>query len=277
MAPASLSPPRPWSQTISCPAPFTPPPRKSPLRDEEQVKAAIAKTVEAFGGIDIVVNNAGAIQLTDTEKTDMKRFDLMQAVNVRAVYMTVKHALPYLKKSANAHVVSLSPPLNLDPGWLGPHVAYTISKYGMSLCTLGLSAELKKYNIAVNSLWPESTIDTSAIRNLLGGDASVKASRTPEIVADAAYWIFTQPAIACTGNFLIDTAVLKGAGVDDLSKYAVDPTATLLPDFFIGKAPDHLPAGLKAAQAPQAAEIPLGKEVQQTVEVPVAVDSPQAK
>lgn len=212
------------------------------VRDEEQIKAAIAKAVETYGGIDIVVNNAGAIQLTNTEHTEMKRFDLMQAVNARAVYMTVKHALPYLKKSANAHILNLSPPLNLDPGWFAPHLAYTLSKYGMSLCTLGMAAEFKNAKIAVNSLWPETAIDTSAIRNLLGGQESVQASRKPEIVADAAYWIFNQPADSCTGNFFIDSAVLTAAGETDLTKYAVDPTATLLPDFFLGKPPKSLPA-----------------------------------
>lgn len=211
------------------------------VRDEEQIKAAIAKAVETFGGIDIVVNNAGAIQLTNTEQTEMKRFDLMQSVNARAVFMVVKHALPYLKKSTNAHVLNLSPPLNLDADWLAPHLAYTLSKYGMSLCTLGQAAELKKFGIAVNSLWPETAIDTSAIRNLLGGDQSVQASRKPEIVADAAYWIFNQPAVSCSGNFFIDSAVLTAAGETDLSKYAVDPAATLLPDFFLGKPPKVLP------------------------------------
>jgi len=211
------------------------------VRDEEQIKAAIAKAVETFGGIDIVVNNAGAIQLTNTEQTDMKRFDLMQAVNARAVYMTVKHALPHLKKSSNAHVLSLSPPINLDPDWFAPHLAYTLSKYGMSLCTLGLAAELKKFNIGVNSLWPETAIDTAAVRNLLGGEQSVMASRKPEIVADAAYWIFNQPTSSCTGNFFIDSAVLTAAGETDLTKYAVDAKATLLPDFFIGKPPKSLP------------------------------------
>ncbi len=211
------------------------------VRDEEQIKAAIAKAVETFGGIDIVVNNAGAIQLTNTEQTEMKRFDLMQSVNARAVFMVVKHALPYLKKSTNAHVLNLSPPLNLDADWLAPHLAYTLSKYGMSLCTLGQAAELKKFGIAVNSLWPETAIDTSAIRNLLGGNESVQASRKPEIVADAAYWIFNQPAATCSGNFFIDSAVLSAAGETDLSKYAVDPTAKLLPDFFLGKPPKVLP------------------------------------
>lgn len=223
------------------------------VRDEEQIKAAIAKAVETFGGIDIVVNNAGAIQLTNTEQTEMKRFDLMQSVNVRAVFMVVKHALPHLKKSTNAHVLNLSPPLNLDADWLAPHLAYTLSKYGMSLCTLGQAAELKKFGIAVNSLWPETAIDTSAIRNLLGGNESVQASRKPEIVADAAYWIFNQPAASCSGNFFIDSAVLTAAGVTDLSKYAVDPTATLLPDFFLGKPPEALSKVLPKVKATEPA------------------------
>lgn len=226
------------------------------VRDEEQIKAAIAKAVETFGGIDIVVNNAGAIQLTNTEQTEMKRFDLMQSVNARAVFMVVKHALPYLKKSTNAHVLNLSPPLNLDADWLAPHLAYTLSKYGMSLCTLGQAAELRKFGIAVNSLWPETAIDTSAIRNLLGGDQSVQASRKPEIVADAAYWIFNQPAATCSGNFFIDSAVLTAAGETDLSKYAVDPTATLLPDFFLGKPPKVLPK-VKATEPAKADGAPV--------------------
>jgi citronellol/citronellal dehydrogenase len=241
------------------------------VRDEEQVKAAIALTVATFGGIDIVVNNAGAIQLTNTEQTEMKRFDLMQGVNVRAVYMTVKHALPYLKLSTNAHVLSMSPPINLDPDWLANHVAYTLSKYGMSLCTMGLAAELKKYGIAVNSLWPESTIDTAAIRNLLGGDESAKASRKPEIVADSAYWIFTQPSASCTGNFFIDTAVMKLAGVTDLTKYAVDPTAKLLPDFFLGKPPKYLPGRVKATQ-PKAEQTPPATAITQPAVVPAPAE-----
>ncbi len=220
------------------------------VRDEEQIKSAIAKTVETFGGIDIVVNNAGAIQLTDTENTDMKRFDLMQSVNARAVFMTVKHALPHLKKSTNAHILSLSPPLNLDADWFAPHLAYTLSKYGMSMCTLGMAREFRAHAIAVNSLWPETAIDTSAIRNILTGDVkeSFVAARTPEIVADAAYWIFTQPSKDCTGNFFIDSTVLKGTGTKDLSKYNVDPKATPLPDFFLGKPPKKMPVQKKPAK-----------------------------
>ncbi len=236
------------------------------VRDEEQIKAAIAKAVETFGGIDIVVNNAGAIQLTNTEQTEMKRFDLMQAVNARAVYMTVKHALPHLKKSTNAHVLSLSPPINLDADWFAPHLAYTLSKYGMSLCTLGLAAELKKFNIAVNSLWPETAIDTAAVRNLLGGEQSVQASRKPEIVADAAYWIFNQPSTTCSGNFFIDSTVLTGAGETDLTKYAVDPNAKLLPDFFIGKPPKSLPRVKATEPAGGAGQNPKAEAVTLPVE-----------
>lgn len=221
------------------------------VRFEDQVKNAVDKTVEAFGGIDIVVNNAGAIQLSGIEATDMKRFDLMQSINTRAVYLTAKYALPYLKKSSNAHILSLSPPLNLDPAWVGPQLAYTLSKYGMSLCTMGLAAEFKPFGIAVNSLWPETAIDTAAIRNLLGEDAA-KVSRTAAIVADAAYWIFTQPAANCSGNFFIDSKVLTDSGVTDLSKYAIDPATPLLPDFFLGSPSAEMMAKIKAAHAPEA-------------------------
>lgn len=238
------------------------------VRNEDQVRAAVEKTVEAFGGIDIVVNNAGAIQLSGIEATDMKRFDLMQSINTRAVYMVAKYALPYLKKSTNAHILSLSPPLNLDPTWLGPQLAYTLSKYGMSLCTMGLAAEFKEFGIAVNSLWPETAIDTAAIRNLLGPEAA-KVSRTAEIVADAAYWIFTQPAKTCSGNFFIDSKVLTDAGVSDLSKYAIDPTAALLPDFFLGSPSKEMMAKIRAAHAPAPAVDP-SKEAP-TASVPAAV------
>lgn len=213
------------------------------VRDEDAVKAAIAKTVETFGGIDILVNNAGAIQLTDVDHTDMKRYDLMQSINARAVFMMTKHALPYLRKSENPHVLNLSPPLNLHPGWLAGHVAYTLSKYGMSLCTLGMAEEFKKDGIAVNSLWPETAVDTSAVRNLLGGDESVARSRSPEIVADAAHWIFSQPAKEVTGNFFIDSEVLQKAGWLDLSRYAMDPSKELIKDFFLGEPPKNMNLG----------------------------------
>lgn len=204
------------------------------VRFDEQIQAAIAKAVERFGGLDILVNNASAISLTNTLATDAKRFDLMNQVNVRATYLNSRAAIPHLEKAINPHILNLSPPLNMDPKWFGPHVAYTMSKYGMSMCTLGMSKELRKKKIAVNSLWPETGIATAAVKNLLGGDDAMKMCRTPEIVADAAYWILTQPSTECTGNFFIDSEVLKNAGVKDLEAYAVVPGQKLMPDFFLG-------------------------------------------
>ncbi|HMY54687.1 MAG TPA: SDR family oxidoreductase [Candidatus Obscuribacter sp.] len=237
------------------------------VRDEAQVREAIDQAVAKFGGIDILVNNAGAIQLTGTEATEMKRYDLMQSVNVRAVYMLSKYALPYLRRSENGHILNLSPPINLDPGWLSHHVAYTISKYGMSLCTLGMAKEFEAEGIAVNSLWPETAVDTSAVRNLLGGDKTVARSRKPEIVADAAYWIFNQKSREVTGNFFIDSQVLAKSGVTDLSSYSCVAGAALsdlMPDFFIGKAPERLPVpqivGGAAQGQPRPALAAAGKE-----------------
>lgn len=204
------------------------------VRFDEQIQAAIAQAVEKFGGLDILVNNASAISLTGTLETDAKRFDLMNQVNARGTYLNSRAAIPHLEKSANAHILNLSPPLNMSPKWFGPHVAYTMSKYGMSMCTLGMAEELKKKRIAVNSLWPETGIATAAVKNLLGGDDAMKMCRTPEIVADAAYWILTQPSSECTGNFFIDSEVLKNAGVKDLETYAVAPGSKLMPDFFLG-------------------------------------------
>ncbi len=206
-------------------------------RDEDRVAEAIAETADRFGGIDIVVNNASAIFLADTENTPMKRFDLMQQVNTRATFCTTQAALPYLKESAKAgrdpHVLVLSPPLNLDARWFGPHVAYTISKYGMSMCVLGWGEEFAEYGIAANALWPRTTIATAAVQNLLGGDQMMAASRTPEIMADAAHWVLTQPSTT-TGHFFIDDEVLERAGVTDLSGYAVTPGATeFMPDLFL--------------------------------------------
>jgi citronellol/citronellal dehydrogenase len=205
------------------------------IRDEAQVKAAIDKAVEKFGGIDILINNASAINLSGTLATEMKRFDLMHQVNARGTFMCSKYALPHLKKSTNPHILTLSPPLNLNPKWFGPWLAYTMAKYGMSMVTLGLAEEFKTDGIAVNSLWPETTIDTAAVRNLLGGDAMAKRSRTPQIVADAAYIILTRDAKTCTGNFFIDVEVLAGAGITDLTAYAVDPTGKLQLDPFLDK------------------------------------------
>ncbi len=208
------------------------------VRDEAQVIEAVNQTVTAFGGIDIVINCAGAIQLSTVEKTDMKRFDLMHALNARAPYMVAKHSLPWLKKSDNAHILNMSPPINLHPGWLGPHLAYSMSKYAMSMVTMGLAAELAETNISVNSLWPETLIETAAVRNLLGGDQMIRASRKPEIVADAAYLIFAKDppdGASPTGNFYIDSQVLIAHGITDLDRYAVDLTVPLRPDIFLGE------------------------------------------
>ncbi len=203
------------------------------VRDEASVETAIAQTAETFGGIDIVVNNASAIQLTRTPETAMKRFDLMHQVNTRGTFMVTKFALPHLEKAANAHVLMLSPPLDLRKYWFAPHVAYSIAKYGMSLCVLGFAAEFQTRRIAVNALWPRTTIATAAIANIVGGDAMMRASRTPAIVADAAYAIFNKPSDAFTGNFCIDDSLLAAEGVTDFDQYRVDPTVALTPDFFV--------------------------------------------
>ena len=203
------------------------------IRDEVAVRGAIEKTSEQFGGIDIVVNNASAISLTPTPQTDMKRYDLMQGINTRGAYMVTKYALPHLEKAANPHVLMLSPPLDLSEKWFAPHVAYSIAKYGMSLCVLGFAGEFRARGIAVNALWPRTTIATAAIRNLLGGEAMVQASRTPEIVADAAYLVFHKPSREFSGNFLIDDTFLVAEGATDLDRYRVDPSRSLQPDFFV--------------------------------------------
>ena len=203
------------------------------VRSEESVSAAVNKTVETFGGIDILVNNASAINLTGTEATDMKRYDLMHQINTRGTFLCSKLCIPHLKKAANPHVLNLSPPLNMEQRWFAPHVAYTMAKFGMSMCVLGMSGEYKSAGIAFNALWPRTTIATAAINNLLGGDAMMRASRKPEIMADAAYVIFNRPAKECTGNFFIDDEVLASAGKTNLDEYAVDPSVKLMPDFFV--------------------------------------------
>jgi citronellol/citronellal dehydrogenase len=203
------------------------------IRFDEQVEAAIAKTVETFGGIDILVNNASAIDLRGIETLEMKRFDLMHQVNARGTFLCSKLALPHLKKSANPHILTLSPPLDMNAKWFSPNLAYTMAKYGMSLVTLGLARDLARDGVAVNSLWPETAIATTAVANLLGGDALMRRSRKPEIVADAAYAIVTRPARSCTGNFFIDANVLQEEGVNDLSIYAVDPSLDAVLDFFL--------------------------------------------
>jgi len=201
------------------------------IRFEEQVAAAVAKTVETFGGIDILVNNASAISLTGTEHTPMKRYDLMHSINTRGTFLCSQACIPHLKKAANPKILNISPPLNMEERWFQPHVAYTMAKFGMSMCVLGMAGEFKG-KIAVNALWPRTTIATSAIRNLLGGDAAMKGSRKPEIMGDAAHAIFTK-SVDVTGRFFIDDEVLEGEGKTDLSEYAVDPTAKLLPDYFV--------------------------------------------
>jgi citronellol/citronellal dehydrogenase len=208
------------------------------VRDEAAVKAAIDTTVAAFGTLDIVVNNASAIQLTGTVATDMRRFDLMHQVNARGTFMVSKYAIPHLEKAANPHILMLSPPLDLKEKWFAGHTAYSMAKYGMSLVVLGLAGELRPKGIAVNALWPRTTIATSAIRNLLGGDAIMRCSRTPEILADAACRIFLKPAKSFTGHFLIDDTFLAAEGVTDFDRYRVDPREPLSPDFFV---PDDMP------------------------------------
>jgi citronellol/citronellal dehydrogenase len=203
------------------------------IRDEMQIQNAVEKAVERFGGIDILVNNASAISLTNTEQTEPKRFDLMHDINVRGTFFVCKACIPFLKKGTNPHILTLSPPINLDMKWLKNHVAYTITKYNMTLITLGLAEELKKYNIAANAIWPKTTIATAAVQNLLGGDALIKMSRKPDIIADAAYYILSKPSSEYTGNAFIDEAVLAAEGIDDLSKYAVVPGGNLYQDLFV--------------------------------------------
>jgi citronellol/citronellal dehydrogenase len=203
------------------------------IRFEDQIEQTVAKAVEQFGGIDILINNASAISLTTTEQTEPKRFDLMYDINVRGTFFVSKACIPYLKKGTNAHILNLSPPINLDVKWLRGHVAYTMSKYNMTMIALGLSAELKKYNIAANSLWPKTTIATAAVQNLLGGEALIKMSRTTDIIADAAYYILSKPSTACTGNTFIDEEVLAEEGITDLDHYAVVRGSKLYQDLFV--------------------------------------------
>jgi len=203
------------------------------VRFEDQVTAAVEATLSAFGGIDVLVNNASAIQLTGTAATEMKRFDLMHQVNVRGTFLCSKICLPALARAHNPHVLMLSPPLSLRADFFGPHLAYSLSKFGMSLCVLGLAEEFRSQGIAVNALWPRTVIGTSAVRNLLGGEAIVERSRTPEIVADAAYLLLTRPSREFSGNFCIDEDVLRQAGVTDFERYAVTPGTEPLPDLFL--------------------------------------------
>jgi citronellol/citronellal dehydrogenase len=208
-------------------------PVQADIRDELQVQNAVAKTIETFGRIDVLINNASAINLSSTERIEPKRFDLMHGINVRGTFFTCQACIPHLKNAPNPHILNLSPPLNLAPKWFGQHLAYTMSKYGMSMIVLGLAEELKKYAIGVNALWPRTTIATAAVQNLLGGDYIIQKSRTPEIVADAAYAVLKKSSAACTGNFFFDEDVLREEGITDFSAYAVNPAQPLMTDIFI--------------------------------------------
>jgi citronellol/citronellal dehydrogenase len=209
------------------------------VRNEASVEAAVRQCAQKFGGIDICVNNASAINLGATEQIDMRRYDLIQQINTRGTFVTSRACLPYLKKSANPHILTLSPPPELRPQWFADHLAYSLSKYGMSLCMLGLAQEYRAAGIACNALWPRTTIATAAVEFALGGPAMMRRSRKPEIMADAAHVILNKPARECTGNFFIDDAVLFTAGVRDFAPYSVDPSATLIADLFV--APDPPP------------------------------------
>jgi citronellol/citronellal dehydrogenase len=206
------------------------------VREEQSVKEALDRTANAFGGIDIVVNNASAIQLTPVAQTDLRRFDLMHQINARGTFLVSKLALPFLHKSAQPHILMLSPPLDMQVKWFARHTAYSMAKFGMSLVVLGLAGE-QRGKIAVNALWPRTTIATAAIKNLLGGDAMMRMSRTPEILADAASRIFQKP-VSFSGNFLIDDTFLASEGISDFDRYRADPTQPLQVDFFV---PDSMP------------------------------------
>jgi citronellol/citronellal dehydrogenase len=203
------------------------------IRDEQQIQAAVQQAVETFGGIDILINNASAISLTGTADTSMKRFDLMHQINTRGTFACSQACLPYLKQASNPHILTLSPPLHMETRWFAPHVAYTMAKFGMSMCVLGMAGEFAPDRIAVNALWPRTTIATAAVRNLLGGEEIINHSRTPDILADAAYIILTRPSSEFTGQFCIDEEVLASVGITDLSPYAVSPGSILQPDFFL--------------------------------------------
>jgi len=203
------------------------------IRSEDQVKSAVEAGVKRFGGIDICINNASAISLTPTMQTPMKRFDLMQQINTRGTFLVSQTCIPFLLKAENPHILNLSPPLNLNPRWFAPHSAYTIAKYGMSMCVLGMAGEFKEQGIAVNALWPRTAIATAAVKNLLGGDEMIKHSRKPEIMADAAHYILTKKSTEFTGNFCIDDEVLSDNGINDFGHYSVEPGVDLMPDFFL--------------------------------------------
>jgi citronellol/citronellal dehydrogenase len=203
------------------------------VRDDEQIRAAVEKAVATFGGIDVLVNNASAISLTGTLQTPMKRFDLMHSINTRGTFACSQACLPHLLKAENPHILNLSPPLNFEEKWFAPHVAYTMAKFGMSLCVLGMAGEFRAQGVAVNALWPRTVIATAAVQNLLGGDSTIQGSRTPEIMADAAHVILTRSSREHTGKYFIDDEVLASAGVRDLAKYQSVPGSELIPDFFV--------------------------------------------
>jgi citronellol/citronellal dehydrogenase len=203
------------------------------VRDEESVYSAVAATVERFGGIDICVNNASAISLATTEQLEIKRYDLMQSINARGTFVMSKACIPHLKQGTNPHILTLSPPITLEPKWLGAHVGYTVAKFSMTLIGLGLAAELAEAGIASNTLWPRTLVATAAVKNLLGGDAAMAQARTPEVYADAAYKILTSPSRECTGNQFLCEDVLLAHGVTDLSVYDVVPGGTLFPDIYV--------------------------------------------
>jgi citronellol/citronellal dehydrogenase len=228
------------------------------IREEAQVAAAITRTAETFGGIDIVVNNASAIQLTGVEATDMRRYDLMQQVNARGSFMVSKYAIPHLMRAQNPHILMLSPPLDMREKWFAPHTAYSMAKFGMSLVVLGLAGELREKGIAVNALWPRTAIATSAIKNLLGGDAVMRMARKPDILADAAHAIFAKPAREFTGHFLIDDSFLASEGVTDFDVYRVDPSQPLAPDFFVPDDPPP-PPGVAVAAAADLRRLPAAR------------------
>ncbi len=209
-------------------------PVQTDIRFEDAVEKAVEKAVEAFGGIDMLINNASAIQLGNTEATEIKRFDLMHDINVRGTFLMTKACLPHLKKSSNAHILTMSPPVSLQPKWLSPQIAYTMSKFSMTMMAMGWAAEFKKYGIASNALWPKTTIDTAAVRNLLGGEKLSAMSRKPQIVADAAFYILSKTMADCTGNTFLDEDVLRSEGITDFEPYAVTPGGKLYPDLYVG-------------------------------------------
>jgi len=218
------------------------------VRDEANVARAVDETVSAFGGIDVCINNASAISLTPTVATDMKRYDLMHQINTRGTFVVSKHCIPHLRRAANPHILMISPPLDMNERWFAPHVAYTMSKYGMSMCVLGMAGELKGDGVAVNALWPRTGIATAAVRNALAGDEGLKMCRTADIMADATYVILTARARDFTGRFCIDDTLLWEHGQRDFDKYRVDPTRDLMPDFFVPES-SKPPVSLKAVAA----------------------------